>query len=150
MAAVIPFPCCAKLLIGRRSNCDVSLRFPNVSSQHCELELINGYWHVRDLGSRNGIKINGERSDSKWILPGDELSVAKHRFEIRYTPTGDQPPPPEEDPFALSLMEKAGLSRRPERREESSHRMPPPVRPVDPPSNGNDEDDQVMGWLSDD
>ncbi|MGH7128232.1 MAG: FHA domain-containing protein, partial [Planctomycetaceae bacterium] len=50
-----------ELLIGRRSRCDVTLVFPNVSSHHCRLDLINGYWHVRDLNSRNGIKVNGER-----------------------------------------------------------------------------------------
>lgn len=26
-----------KLLVGRRSSCDISLKFPNVSSHHCEL-----------------------------------------------------------------------------------------------------------------
>ncbi|MDA0833272.1 MAG: FHA domain-containing protein [Planctomycetota bacterium] len=98
-----------KLLIGRRSACDVSLRFPNVSSHHCQLEQINGYWHVRDLGSSNGIKVNGSRCDSKWLMPGDVLSIAKHHFEVSYVPQSDGPPPDEADPFALSLLEKAGL-----------------------------------------
>ncbi|MEX0727879.1 MAG: FHA domain-containing protein [Planctomycetaceae bacterium] len=98
-----------KLLIGRRSACDVCLRFPNVSSHHCQLELINGYWYVRDLGSSNGIKVNGSRCDSKWLMPGDVLSVAKHHFEVAYAPQSDGPPPEEADPFALSLLEKAGL-----------------------------------------
>ncbi|MCH7565254.1 MAG: FHA domain-containing protein [Gemmatimonadetes bacterium] len=99
----------AKLLIGRRSRCDITLRFPNVSSHHCELELCNGYWSVRDLGSRNGVKVNGVRCQSKWLMPGDIVSVAKHRYELVYTPTGDGPPPEEDDPFAISLLEKAGL-----------------------------------------
>ena len=81
-----------KLLVGRRSSCDISLRFPNVSSHHCELELVNGYWFVRDLGSRNGIKVNGMRCDSKWLMPGDVLSVARHRYEVTYAPQGDAPP----------------------------------------------------------
>lgn len=101
-----------KLLIGRRSSCDIALKFPNVSSHHCEMELVNGYWHVRDLGSRNGIKVNGVRCDSKWLLPGDVLSVAKHKYEVAYSPQGDAPPPEDEDPFAQSLLEKAGLTRR--------------------------------------
>lgn len=98
-----------KLLVGRRSACDVCLRFPNISSHHCQLELINGYWHVRDLGSSNGIKVNGTRCDTKWLMPGDTLSVAKHHYEISYVPQTDGPPPEEADPFALSLLEKAGL-----------------------------------------
>lgn len=107
------------LLIGRRSRCDISLQFPNVSSHHCELELIDGYWIIRDLGSRNGIKVNSERCDSKWLMPGDTVSIAKHHFEIEYTPTGDGPPPEEENPFTLGLLEKAGLAaRRPDRRNQ--------------------------------
>jgi adenylate cyclase len=102
-----------KLLVGRRGSCDISLRFPNVSSHHCELELVNGYWHVRDLGSRNGIKVNGNRCESEWLMPGDVLHVAKHRYEISYTPDGAAPPPQDDvDPFALGLLEKAGLTRR--------------------------------------
>ena len=48
-----------KLLVGRRSSCDIKLDFQNVSSHHCEFELKEGYWHIRDLGSSNGIKVNG-------------------------------------------------------------------------------------------
>ena len=51
----------AKLLVGRRSQCDIVLEFPNVSSQHCEFRFDQGYWQIRDLGSRNGIKVNGTR-----------------------------------------------------------------------------------------
>ena len=99
----------AKLLIGRRSSCDISLHFPNISSHHCELKLINGYWYVRDLSSRNGVKVNGERCESKWLMPGDILSIAKHRYEMLYSPQGEAPPLEEEDPFAKGLLEKAGL-----------------------------------------
>ncbi len=101
-----------KLLVGRRSSCDISLRFPNVSSHHCEFELINGYWYVRDLNSRNGIKVNGVRCDSKWLMPGDVVSVSKHQYQVNYTPHGELPVQEDEDPFAIGLLEKAGLTRR--------------------------------------
>lgn len=101
-----------RILIGRRSECDIVLAFPNVSGQHCQLELTNGFWFVRDLNSRNGIKVNGERCDSHWLQPGDELTVARHTFKIHYQPTADAPPPVEEDTLELGLMEKAGLMRR--------------------------------------
>ena len=98
-----------KLLVGRRSHCDICLRFNNVSSHHCELELKTGYWHIRDLGSSNGIKVNGIRVETKCLLPGDELMIAKHAFNVQYVVSGDAPPPEDENPFAMSLMEKAGL-----------------------------------------
>lgn len=140
-----------KLLIGRRSSCDISLGFPNVSSHHCQLELINGYWNIRDLNSRNGIKVNGVRCDSRWVLPGDEVSIAKHRYEVVYSPDTDAPPPAEEDPFAISLMEKAGLARR-DRQDERRRSLPPAAKPrVQPPtSSGSDSDDEVLSWLSGD
>ena len=77
------------LVVGRQPSCDITLRFPNVSSRHCELRLMNGYWHVRDLGSRNGIKVNGIRCDAHWLMPGDVISVSKHRYEVNYSPSGD-------------------------------------------------------------
>ena len=143
----------SSLLVGRRSRCDIALKFPNVSSHHCELELIDGYWHVRDMRSRNGIKVNGVRCESKWLMPGDILSVAKHRYELVYTPEGDAPPPDvEEDPFARSLMEKAGLERRPASRPEipDSVRVSKQAereRNARPKTVAEEEDDQTMKWL---
>ena len=113
------------LLVGRRSKCDITLQFPNVSSHHCQLEFINGYWRIRDMNSRNGIKVNGQRCDMKWLLPGDKVAIAKHEYEINYPPQSDEPPPEEENPFEMSLMEKAGLVK-PERRPERP--MAPPAR----------------------
>lgn len=134
------------LLIGRRRTCDIALRFPNVSSHHCQLKLINGYWHLRDLNSRNGVKVNGVRCDQKWLLPGDEVSIAKHRYELVYHPDASEPPPMEEDPFALSLLEKAGLSRRPD-----SRRVRRPAAPNDyrRPASGNALEEEVSDWLAD-
>lgn len=140
-----------RLLIGRRSRCDIALDFPNVSSHHCELEFQNGYWFLRDLGSRNGIKVNGVRCDSKWLMPGDIVHVAKHRFEIQYTPQADGPPPEEENPFARSLMEKAGLVRD-ERRSRPDRPPPPKLQRPAPPAPGEplDDDDVALGYLFDD
>lgn len=135
----------ASLIVGRRSNCDISLRFPNVSSQHCQLQLINGYWHLKDLNSRNGVKVNGVRCDQKWLLPGDEVSFAKHRYELAYHTDGESPPPIDEDPFAISLLEKAGLKRRQNRDDYEAAN--PVSRHRDPISN-NSLEREVSEWLA--
>jgi len=140
-----------RLVIGRRSSCDIVLEYPNVSQQHCELQLQNGYWLIRDLGSRNGVKVNGERVDSKWLQPGDEVSIAKHRYEVRYTPTGDGPPPDDDEtsgqnPFGRSLLEQAGLVR-PERRPE--HRPTPPRPNPNLPATFSQDEDDAMRFLLD-
>ena len=62
-----------RLMVGRRETCDIILRFGNVSSNHCELTLESGYWFVKDLGSRNGTRLNGYRITKKRMDPGDTL-----------------------------------------------------------------------------
>ena len=114
-----PIPLVKKeLLIGRAENCDVVLRFSNVSSRHCMLALKEGYWVVTDLDSRNGIKVNGHRVARKRIDPGGLLSVAKHEYNLEYSPTdnGSFGPPPEEDEVEqmmnASLLQRANLQKR--------------------------------------
>ena len=75
-----------RILVGRRDNCDIVLRFANVSGQHCRLTLEQGYWFVKDLDSRNGTKVNGYRVARKRLDPGVILTIAKHQYEIRYNP----------------------------------------------------------------
>ncbi|MCH8830076.1 MAG: FHA domain-containing protein [Planctomycetes bacterium] len=96
-------------VIGRDDDCQVRLTSQEISRRHCRIVMTGETIVVTDLGSRNGTKVNGVRCQSKWLMPGDVVSVAKHRYELMYTPTGDAPPPEDDDPFALSLMEKAGL-----------------------------------------
>jgi adenylate cyclase len=134
-----------KLLVGRRSHCDIQLEFPNVSSHHCELERVNGFWRIQDLGSSNGIKVNGERVESKWLMSGDVISIAKHRYEIHYTPPhGQRPPEDHEDVFSKGLLEKAGL----ERTRELPPRPPTPKPEAPRPKRSSPEDDEAMKWLS--
>src|SRR5262249_33871507 len=72
------------LLIWRRESCDICLRFPNVSHIHCELSYRNGYWHIRDRGSTNGIKVNGTRVQERYLHPGDTITIAKRHYTIEY------------------------------------------------------------------
>jgi pSer/pThr/pTyr-binding forkhead associated (FHA) protein len=136
------------LLIGRRSRCDITLEYANVSSHHCQLELVNGYWRVRDLGSRNGVKVNGERCETKWLMPGDILRVARHEFEVLYTPDASTSPPEEPNPFDIGLLEKAGLAQ-PSTREQPPA-MPKAVKKPQQESNPESDDDFAAQWLLDD
>ena len=75
-----------KLLVGRSESCDIVLRFANVSAHHCILELDCGYWFVEDKNSRNGTKVEGTRVSRKRLDPGVTLAIAKHKYEVRYSP----------------------------------------------------------------
>ncbi len=110
-----------RILIGRAENCDIVLRFPNVSSQHCRMSLEQGYWFLKDLDSRNGTKVNGFRITRKRLDPGSIVSIAKHEFKIMYDPEklGAMGPPPADDEMVenilrSTLLERAGLQRRSE------------------------------------
>jgi pSer/pThr/pTyr-binding forkhead associated (FHA) protein len=82
--------------IGRRAGCDIVLPYSNVSGRHCLLFVENGYWMVEDLNSTNGTRVNGRRVEEHLLLPGDILSIAKHEYEIQYSPQalGAKGPPP--------------------------------------------------------
>jgi pSer/pThr/pTyr-binding forkhead associated (FHA) protein len=111
-----------RIVIGRRDNCDIVLRFPNISGQHAKLTLEQGYWFVKDLDSRNGTKVNGFRiTGRKRLDPGAILAIAKHQYKVQYNPEalGASGPPPADDDHVegllrSSLMERAGLDRRSE------------------------------------
>jgi pSer/pThr/pTyr-binding forkhead associated (FHA) protein len=111
----------AALTVGRRESCDIVLRFSNVSGQHCQLTMENGYWFIQDNNSQNGTKVNGSRVVRKRLDPGDLLSMAKHKYTIKYSPTdnGATGPPPSDEAdlesvLSKSLLDRAGLQRKPE------------------------------------
>lgn len=127
-----PIPLLKTLLsVGRRESCDIVLRFPNVSGNHCELSLTEGYWFVKDLGSSNGTKVNGTRVSEQRLEPGDKLSVARHEFEVSYDPVrfgaGPLQAPltsQEKDFFGKSLLERAGLVGRRGPEAKTTHSRP--------------------------
>ncbi len=106
------------LMIGRRESCDICLPFPNISGLHCELTFRQGYWTIRDLNSKNGIKVNGERVLQRPLRPGDEIAIAKRTYKIEYVmpeAAREALANLEEDDEAVmrqSLLEKAGLVKR--------------------------------------
>ena len=114
--------CQAIMTIGRRQSCDIQLDFANISGTHAELAYRGGVWHVRDMGSTNGVKVNGERTIRRPLRPGDEVAIANHRYAIQYQLSAgtavEEVFAEEEDVFKQSLMEKAGLEK-PTKRSDS-------------------------------
>jgi hypothetical protein len=72
-------------VIGRSRDCDVVLSDENVSRRHAEVQPSGGSWIVRDLGSTNGVKVNGSRIQGPQSLkPGDTIQLGTSRvtFEL--------------------------------------------------------------------
>lgn len=72
------------VLIGRNPDCDVVLtKSRKVSRAHCLVACVNNRIVVRDLGSTNGVWINGQRVERESrVRLGDELSVADVRYHL--------------------------------------------------------------------
>ena len=72
-----------RILIGRAADCDIRLASGRVSSRHCELRFEGSWWRVRDLQSKNGVRVNGTQVQEQMLWPGDRLTVAEeHHFRI--------------------------------------------------------------------
>lgn len=65
---------------------DVSLRIDDrwLSRRHCRLELCGEELFVRDLGSRHGTFVNGQRVTECRLNPGDRLSIGLSHFVVEY------------------------------------------------------------------
>ncbi len=70
------------VVVGRHPNCDTRLDSLRVSRHHCCMTQESGEVVVRDLGSTNGIRINGQRVEIGRLRPGDELSIAHIRYRL--------------------------------------------------------------------
>jgi hypothetical protein len=72
-------------VLGRSRDADVTIDDPNVSRRHAEVRPSGGSWIVNDLGSTNGIKVNGRRVRGPQSLKqGDviELGTSQVTFEL--------------------------------------------------------------------
>lgn len=78
----------AVVLFGRHPDCDVVITSSRkVSRKHCCVAQINHGFVVRDLGSMNGVRINGSRvKRSAPLRLGDELTVGDVAFHLREAP----------------------------------------------------------------
>ena len=80
----------AMVVVGRHPACDARLDSLRVSRHHCCMMQENGEVVVRDLGSTNGIRINGQRVEMGRLKPGDELSIAHIRYRLDNGQAHDQ------------------------------------------------------------
>jgi hypothetical protein len=72
-------------VIGRSRDCEIVLADQNVSRHHAEVRPSGGSWIVKDLGSTNGVKVNGRKIQGPQSLKrGDaiELGTSHIVFEL--------------------------------------------------------------------
>ena len=72
------------LLVGRHPECDIQIDSRKISRRHCCIAQVSDYLVVRDLGSTNGVRINGVRVVEGRLTPGDELTIGSHRYRVSW------------------------------------------------------------------
>jgi pSer/pThr/pTyr-binding forkhead associated (FHA) protein len=119
-------------LVGRKEDCDVRLDHKSVSKMHCVIVKTDGMLFLRDLGSTNGTKVNGQRVRRAALLPNDQVFIANYKFRVHMGP--DEPSVmAEEHTQQLDAKEVADLLRKVKDKggmDDSSVELPgQPLRP---------------------
>src|SRR6266567_2950133 len=100
--------------------------------EDCVIVKTDGLLLLRDLGSTNGTRVNGQRIRRAALLPNDQLTIAHFKFRIQLGPDLPAAPPPpavrpDEHTQALDPKEVAQLMRqvKPQADDQDSDELPP-------------------------
>ena len=72
------------LLLGRHPECDIQIGSRKISRRHCCIAQVGESLVVRDLGSTNGIRINGVRVLEGKLRADDELTIGGYRYRVSW------------------------------------------------------------------
>ena len=88
-------------VIGRKPECDVVIASPKVSREHCRIDLSDNAAAIVDLGSRNGIYVNGAKTKQATIKSGDKIAIGPLGFVVR-SATAGQASASRQEPLTLT------------------------------------------------
>ena len=80
-------------IIGRKSDCDLSIKDPAVSGNHAKLQKFGDSYIIHDLGSTNGIVYRGRRVKQQVLKNEDVIIIGEHKLKFLI---GDGSVPPRE------------------------------------------------------
>jgi len=99
-------------LVGRKEDCDLRLDHKSVSKIHCVLVKSDGLLLLRDLGSTNGTRVNGQRVRRAALLPNDKLTIASFHFRVYLGPAEEPPASPDEHTMQMDAKELGKLAKK--------------------------------------
>ena len=158
----------SKIVVGRDPTCDLSEADPLLSRRHAEFAISGDDVIVRDLGSRNGIYLNGDRVAEGTLQSGDVLRIG--HLHMRYLEDsaplvampelvddatglmfpGPRPGTPRPPLGSAAVAKPAAASRATPKPASASGALPKPAasdpRPVPAPPDQPDED--VTSYVS--
>ena len=71
-----------RMVLGRSRHCDLTIGDDSLSRRHAEFERTAAGFLVRDLGSLNGVILNGQRVPEAPIADGDRLRIGDLEFRV--------------------------------------------------------------------
>lgn len=71
-----------RLIVGRGPGVDAAFDDRSLSRQHAAIEFIDGGLRVRDLGSTNGVRLNGMPVQSAELQHGDQIEIGTLTFQL--------------------------------------------------------------------
>lgn len=75
-----------RMKIGRRADCDLQLDHISVSGEHALITTIRNDSFLQDLGSTNGVRVNGRLVKNHHLQDGDEINIAIFNMKFLFEP----------------------------------------------------------------
>ncbi len=116
------------VIVGRKEECDLRLDHKSVSKMHCVLVKTDGLLLLRDLGSTNGTRVNGQRVRRAALLPNDQISIAHFKFKVHLGPEAAPQVPVGEYTQHLDAEDVAEILRHAKAQEDDSEEAPSPLQ----------------------
>ena len=120
------------IMLGRATDCDVTISSDLVSRHHAELRFVDGRWMVHDLESANGTFLNQRRVASAEIRSGDIVRLGEGGPKIRIVAI--EPAPDDDGPEETRYV-RVKPRRKPAARVATPHyevATKPPLEPRPP------------------
>jgi pilus assembly protein CpaF len=116
-----------RFVIGKKETCDLVLDRVNISREHCELLTVNGRTFVRDLKSRNGTYVAGQRIGGDTPLPDGaviqlgDFTLVLHEAQERAGTAAAAPPEAAQKPATAQVAP-------PRPAQDEAHYTPPELK----------------------
>ena len=96
------------LVIGRGLGCDVVLDDEKASRRHARMIVAGGVAEIEDLGSRNGVRLNGNRVSRRMVRDGDVLVIGTSELTYREEakPAAAEPEAPASDLEIIEFVDE--------------------------------------------
>ena len=123
------------VVVGRKEDCDLRLEHKSVSKLHCVIVKTDGLLLIRDLGSTNSTRVNGQRVRRAALLPNDQLTIANYKFRVQFG--GEEAPAQPDDHTqhleaqeVMKLMQRADEEDQVEASEPDEPGQPVQINPL--------------------